>query len=461
MAQPKTFSFDLPDEYSSQARELQRRQQWTDAMRQDANTPIETNKMAGRYVVRVSPLEGLAKMLQIGVAGSEQRDVDQKTQKLAQLMQTNRADTLQRAMQAGPGTPRVAPTSDEEGAFGLGNEGAPGARDILARSKDPMLQQYAAQLMMKDLEPQKPVAVGKSLVDPRTGKVVFSEKPDFFAKINPKDYTPESVAVAEKSGRQSDLVPARKMEVGPGGQVYDPYRAVPGQVFNDPNKPFGIGQGGTVAPNLPFQGYEIGKAKAGATNVQVNTEKNLFGDMAGAVGKDIAGQSSQARAAVQTINTVSQIRDALASGKVIAGPGTTARQFLGQVGQVMGIAGKDATEQLVETRKAVQGLAQLELDAAQQMKGQGQITEAERVIIRRAASGDIDNMSIPELNSLMSVMDKTARYKIGANQRNVELLKKQSGTGALPQFMDVPMPEAYKPPANIPPPPPGFQLQGR
>ena len=55
----------------------------------------------------------------------------------------------------------------------------------------------------------------------------------------------------------------------------------------------------------------------------------------------------------------------------------------------MGLAGKDSKETLEKTRAAMQQMAQLELDAAAQMKGQGQITENERDIIRRAASGDI------------------------------------------------------------------------
>lgn len=184
---------------------------------------------------------------------------------------------------------------------------------------------------------------------------------------------------------------------------------------------------------------------APVNNINVNTEKQFLGNIAEAVGKDIAQGVDHARSAVQTISTLNQIRGALDSGKVTAGPGTTARTWLTQVGQVMGIAGKDAQEQLTKTREVIQGLAQLELNAAQLMKGQGAITEAERSIIRRAASGDIDSMTVPELRILTGVMDKTARFKIQQNSANVQRLRGNPNASGVVDYMSVQEPPAYNP----------------
>jgi hypothetical protein len=98
-------------------------------------------------------------------------------------------------------------------------------------------------------------------------------------KIDPKDYTPESLAAFMQSHNPTVLRPRVKMEVGPGGQAYDPYALQPGAVMADPNKPFAIGPNGPV-PNLPFQQYEVGRAKAGAskTNVNVNPMRETFKD---------------------------------------------------------------------------------------------------------------------------------------------------------------------------------------
>jgi hypothetical protein len=102
-----------------------------------------------------------------------------------------------------------------------------------------------------------------------------------FGKVDPKDYTPESIrAFAQSGGDHTRLVPVRKMDVV-GNQAVDLYKAAPGTVFDslDPNKPFNL-QGGRVTPNAAFQDYETRKARAGASNVSVNTgQKGLDNEL--------------------------------------------------------------------------------------------------------------------------------------------------------------------------------------
>lgn len=266
-------------------------------------------------------------------------------------------------------------------------------------------------------------------------------------KIDPKDYTPDSFAQFMAGGGPAALRPRSKIEVAPNGIAYDPFSTAAGTTFADPNKAFSIDANGQAVPNKAFQDFKIAEsgARRPVTNVSVNTEKTLFGNVAEKVGDQIATGADQARSALGTISTVNQIRSAIDSGKVMAGPATNARMFLGQVGQVMGIAGKDATEQLTQTRKAIQGLANLELSAAQLMRGQGQITEAEREIIRRAASGDIERMTTPELTTLLNTLDKTARFKIQSNMSNVNRLSQNPNSRVLAPFMQVDEPPQYQP----------------
>jgi hypothetical protein len=159
------------------------------------------------------------------------------------------------------------------------------------------------------------------------------------------------------------------------------------------------------------------------------------------LGKSITDARGKAEAAVGTIGTVNRLVSALDSGQVMAGPTSNFRQYGLQIGNVLGVAGKDATEKLMNTRSAIQSLAQLELDAAQAMKGQGQITEAERDIIRRAAAGDIERMTVPELRVLAGTLDKTARGKIRAYQGQVTPLKQNPNAAPLAPFLDVAEPE--------------------
>lgn len=197
------------------------------------------------------------------------------------------------------------------------------------------------------------------------------------------------------------------------------------------------GYGGT------FEQWDTSRKRAGASNtsVNVNTEKSLLTNLAGGLGKSMTDARDGARSALSTIATVSRLTDALDSGKVMAGPGTSFRQYGLQIGNVLGVTGKDANEKLLNTRAAVQSLAQLELDAAQQMKGQGQITEAERSIIKRAASGDVDGMTTGELRVLSGVLDRSARTKIQGYNSQIKPLMSNPNAAALAPFLAVEEPQ--------------------
>jgi hypothetical protein len=87
-----------------------------------------------------------------------------------------------------------------------------------------------------------------------------------------------------------------------------------------------------------------------------------------------------------------------------------------RIGQQLGVAGADANEQLANTRIVVQGLAQQELDAAAQMRGQGSLTEGERGILKRAAAGD-QTLSAAEIRQALASAQKTARYRLVCTRR--------------------------------------------
>jgi hypothetical protein len=182
-------------------------------------------------------------------------------------------------------------------------------------------------------------------------------------------------------------------------------------------------------------------------SVNVNTAKPLLNTVAEGLGKQIDASLGEARAATSAVGTAHQLKAAIDSGKVISGPGATFKIFGLQLGQTFGVGGKNAQEVLGNTRSAVQAMAKAELDAAQQMKGQGQITEAERDIIRRAASGNVDSLTGPEMRLLADSMEKTARYKIKSHQRNLQGLTKMPGAEPLLPFYNVDEPPAYTAPA--------------
>jgi hypothetical protein len=255
-------------------------------------------------------------------------------------------------------------------------------------------------------------------------------------------------AVAFEQSMAKDNSP---LSVAPGASLVD--RKTMKSVFTAPTAPKEESMPASVkeyeyAQNQGYKGsfeqFQQAQKRAGASNtsISVNTEKSLLSNMGEGLGKAMVEARTNAQGALSTIGTVGRLNEALNSGQAMAGPGTTFRQFGLQIGNVLGVTGKDAQEKLLNTRQAVQSLAQLELDAAQQMKGQGQITEAERSIIRRAASGDVDSMTVPELRLLGGVLDRSARTKIRSYNTQVAPLKSNPNAAPLAPFLDVQEPEA-------------------
>ena len=97
-----------------------------------------------------------------------------------------------------------------------------------------------------------------------------------FAKVDPKDYTPESVGMFTRTQNFSDLVPVRKKDTV-NGQVVDLYAAPVGQVIPkqadapDPTKDLLLrGPDGSMTPNQPLIDVKRGLASAGAAKTVVN-----------------------------------------------------------------------------------------------------------------------------------------------------------------------------------------------
>lgn len=274
------------------------------------------------------------------------------------------------------------------------------------------------------------VAAGNTLYDTRSGKPVFTapNKPtELETLIARRDQFPQNSPnwkfFNDAIVKQTQHAPPSGMRMGEGGQM----EWIPGYLEGR---------------------QRVAAAGATRNNISVNTEKNLFGAVADGVGKQVATAADQARAAVGQINTVHGLRGILDSGGIVAGPGAGPRTWMLRAGQVLGINGKDETELLERTGSAMQRMAQLELDAAQQMKGQGQITEAERAIISRAATGKIGEMTEPEIRMLLDTLEKTARFKIELHGQNFQAMQQNPSAGPLIPYLNVPMPPPYQPPAR-------------
>jgi hypothetical protein len=142
--------------------------------------------------------------------------------------------------------------------------------------------------------------------------------------------------------------------------------------------------------------------------------------------KNLNESRAMAQSANATLSNIDRILPALDTA--IVGPISDTRTTLLRIGKQLNIAGENADQILRNTATVVQGLAQQELDAASQMRGQGALTEGERAILRRAAGGD-QSLTAGELQQGLMAAQRSARARLASHQ---DLLNK--ATTAIPEL---------------------------
>lgn len=253
-----------------------------------------------------------------------------------------------------------------------------------------------------------------------------------FGKIDPKDYTGESIARFSKSRDFADLVPVRKNEIAPNGQVYNPYGIQPGTVFADPNKPFSVGPNGPV-PNTAFQQFEVRKAGAGAPRVNVNTDKSYFGNIAEGLAKNDVALIEAARSAPDRIASSQRVREVLTKNP-ITGTGAEARLSLNKALATAGLI--DGTN-VANTEVLASTLASQTLDAIKTSGlggGQG-FTDKDRQFLERAKSGNIE-MTPQALAQIADLNERAARSAIKRGNSVIGKLRQSPQAGAMGQQLE-------------------------
>lgn len=173
-------------------------------------------------------------------------------------------------------------------------------------------------------------------------------------------------------------------------------RRVAGYLF--PNKDFSqpLTADESKRLNDELQSLEVAKRRAGATNVNVG-DKSFNTEFGKGVAASVETTFNNAQAAQGTLSTINNIRPLIKAG-VYAGPLSSDVRTINQLSSSLGITSGTTDEKLARTAQAMQGLAQLEMNAAAAMKGQGQITENERSLIKRAAAGDLKSLRKRSIN---------------------------------------------------------------
>lgn len=224
-------------------------------------------------------------------------------------------------------------------------------------------------------------------------------------------------------------------------------------VYTAPEKPeaaptsFREYQAGLADP--AFNAWLIANKKAGANNVNVTTrvESKASESVAGQVGPILEKSLNSAEGAMRVLDASDRVIKAMDSGKVITGPLANVRVTGLQIGQMLGVGGKDDAEVLANTRQAIRGLSEMTLQGRKEMSGQGAITDRESALAEKATSGDIGNLTAEEVKILANASARASRYQITKHQGRVKNAGALPGMGNITPFFDVP-PMAPETPAQ-------------
>jgi hypothetical protein len=166
------------------------------------------------------------------------------------------------------------------------------------------------------------------------------------------------------------------------------------------------------------------ESSSSKTTVNMPGNQQFLAGVGTDISKTLSDLTAGAEAAKSTLGNVDRILPAL--DKAILGPGADWRTTMLRIGQQLGVAGANANDTLAKTTTVVQGLAQSELDAAAQMKGQGTLTDAERAILRRAAGGD-QSLSATEIQTGLNAAKRSAKSRLKLQQDYVNRASKLPG----------------------------------
>tara|TARA_R110000868_G_scaffold66695_8_gene198537 strand:+ start:923 stop:2470 length:1548 start_codon:yes stop_codon:yes gene_type:complete len=231
--------FSVANPYQLQQQELDRRQKMAEILQQQAFEPVQSGSYQG-IQAPISPVQGLAKVLQMYLSNKNQEGLKQEQKALGEQYKADTSADIQKliqGLQARSATPEVnqeptardfednpnlAPTfaqmmPDQQKAMTMPAMPAKamGAIDpsLIGEFKTPGMQQQAMNMYMSQLAPKAPVILGEGQIayNPTTGAEMFkggAKSP--FGNVNPASFTPDSLRAFSAGGGKdfSVLVPA-------------------------------------------------------------------------------------------------------------------------------------------------------------------------------------------------------------------------------------------------------------
>ena len=231
--------FNVANPYQLQQQELDRRQKMAEILQQQAFEPVQAGSYQG-IQAPISPVQGLAKVLQMYLANKNQEGIKTEQKALGEQYRADTSSDIQRLIQGLQGkaatpemkqeptasdfsdNPNLAATfgqmqPDQQKAFTMPAMPAKAAGildpSLIGEFRTPGMQQQALNMYMGQLAPKAPVILkaGDVAFNPTTGVEMFkagAQSP--FGNVNPASFTSESLRAFTAGGGKdfSLLVPS-------------------------------------------------------------------------------------------------------------------------------------------------------------------------------------------------------------------------------------------------------------
>lgn len=402
MAQQSPF-IDASSEFQPELTDIQRKQRMAQLLTERGLQAPQGQIVSGRFVAP-NPLQYLSNLFNVYQGQNLQRTAEEQQQALARRLREAEATDIQRFLQAGLSTPaqaEVVPQGqtlrDDQGMLTMG-----ASPEVAAKGPD-----YARQLAIA-LGSQSPTvrALGTEMIK--------------------QSMTPT------KLGEGETLV-VRDLLGGSGG--FTPIASGAPKEPTEYKEYLRAREGG-------FQGsffdYQQALKRAGATNVQVSTEKSYGAEFGQGLAKNDVALYQSAQKAPQMLQTVQETKKLLDSGKVITGFGANQILDVARLGSQLGVGGKDTKEIVANTQQLFANRAQATLDTVRESglgAGTG-FSNADREFLEKAKMGGI-TYDKASLQRQLEIEERVARSAANKWNERIKTIPKSAvePTGIGPVFI--------------------------
>lgn len=283
-----------------------------------------------------------------------------------------------------------------------------------------------------------PVAPGAMPAAP-TGNALMGNRPAA-APVNAMAAGPDDALINQTRTRINNLLQFASKYAGTpeGNQAVQQAKIMQDQLElyskRGPNKPAALQELEAYMAMTPEQkvAFErLQKIKSPGTNTNVSITSPTGKSLSEPVGKRVEASLSKAEGAAGMRENANMIQEALNTGKVIAGPMVGARTT---IAQLLNMAGADNQAQLQNSLTVAKGLAGLTLESRGELKGQGQITDPETELLKKARSGDT-SLTIDELQQVVNISNRMSKRLWENHQTLLKTMEKDpSATGSIEYY---------------------------